>query len=113
MKKSSLHYQNDLTFYLKENSWIARLAASKLKASNMAVVIGSTIYLWNVSSADFLKNQQWVRHELCHVRQFRTYGLVPFLYKYLLESIKHGYQQNRFEMEARAAENGKSEKRET
>lgn len=45
-----------------------------------------------------------MRHELCHVKQYQDHGFFPFLFKYLLESISKGYTNNKFEIEARAAE---------
>lgn len=90
---------------IKENSWIAKIAAKKLKTENVAIVIGKTIHLHNTSKQEFLQNKQWVKHELCHVDQFKKHGFLPFIIKYLLEGIKHGYLQNKYEIEARAAEN--------
>jgi len=39
-------------------------------------------------------------HELTHVRQWREDRLFPL--KYALQSLRHGYLQNRYEVEARA-----------
>ncbi|MEJ7627642.1 MAG: DUF4157 domain-containing protein [Ferruginibacter sp.] len=89
---------------IKENSWIARIAAYKLNVRSVAIVIGHTIHLYNTSSEEFLKNTCWVKHEMCHIRQFREHGFVPFVIKYLLESLKKGYYNNKFEVEARNAE---------
>ena len=95
----------DLTsITIKENSWIAKLAARKLKSKNVAIVFGKTIHLHNVSAAYFLNDEKWVRHETCHVRQFQENGFFIFIIKYLWESIKHGYYNNKFEAEARLAE---------
>ena len=91
-------------YSIKENSWIAKLAATKLGSKRVAIVIGSTIHLHNTSKEDFLKDKRWVKHELCHVRQFHQNGFFTFIAKYLWESIKHGYYNNRFEVEARNAE---------
>ncbi len=91
-------------FKIRENSWLARVAAWKLKSGNMAIVIGSTVYLYNVTSKDFLQNEKWLKHELCHVRQFKENGLVCFILKYLWESIRKGYYNNKYEIEARNAE---------
>ncbi len=71
----------------------------------MAIVIGKTIHLHNVSKEDFLENKQWVKHEMCHIRQFKKYGFLPFIFKYLWESVRRGYYQNKYEVEARLAEN--------
>jgi len=89
---------------IKENSWIARIAAYKLNARSVAIVIGHTIHLYNTSSDEFLKNTSWVKHEMCHIRQFREHGFVPFMIKYIFESLKKGYYNNKFEVEARKAE---------
>jgi hypothetical protein len=93
-----------IDYCIKENSLIAKLAAFKLRSKRVAIVIGKTIHLHNTSEEEFLKDERWVKHELCHVRQFRENGLVGFIFKYLWESIKHGYHDNRYEVEARNAE---------
>ena len=92
-------------YFIKENSWIAKFAAFKLRSNNAAIVIGKTIHLHNTSSREFLQNEKWLKHELCHVKQFKQNGFLLFIIKYLLESLKHGYQNNKFEAAARAAEN--------
>ena len=91
-------------YSIKENSWIAKLAAFKLGSKRVAIVIGKTIHLHNTSKQEFLKDERWVKHELCHVRQFRQNGFLPFIAQYLWESIKHGYYNNKYEIEAREAE---------
>lgn len=91
---------------IKENSLFARMAAKKLRCKSVAMVLGHTIHLWNVSRTDFLQCTPWVVHEIAHVRQFRRYGFVPFLVLYLVESAGKGYYNNRFEIEARKAEEG-------
>jgi hypothetical protein len=90
---------------IKENSFAARIAAWKLGSDNVALVIGKTIHLHNVSKQHFLKDIRWVKHELKHIEQFRQYGIARFLCLYLIEWVKHGYFNNRFEKEAREAEN--------
>ena len=80
------------------------LAARKMGAEKLAMVLGNTIHLYNTSFDEFLQNRRWLRHELAHVKQFNDLGFFTFLWLYLLESIKKGYRMNRFEIEARAAE---------
>ncbi|MBL0309966.1 MAG: DUF4157 domain-containing protein [Bacteroidetes bacterium] len=92
------------TYIIKENSFIARLAARKLKATQLAIVIGRTIHLHNTDKQSFLANSTWLRHELKHIEQFRRYGFFRFIILYLWESLLHGYRDNRFEHEAREAE---------
>ena len=99
MNENSKH-----TLLFRENSWIAKAASKKLRSPNMALVLGRTIHLYNCTKEEFLQNKRWVRHELCHIQQFRKYGFCIFLVKYLWESIIHGYYQNKYEIEARACE---------
>ena len=87
-----------------ENAWLAKIAALKMGSQRVAMVIGRRIYLWGVSKKDFLQQPQWVKHELAHVAQYQRYGTVRFLLLYLWEWMKNGYYNNRFEIEARAAE---------
>jgi hypothetical protein len=86
-----------------EGSVLARIARQVLKSANVAMVIGNTIHLSGVKKEDFLQNKAWVAHELCHIRQFREHGFWRFLGLYLLESYRHGYYQNKYEVEARQA----------
>lgn len=90
--------------FIKENSWIAKLAARKLKGNNAAIVLGRTIYIYGVSKERFLANKRWLRHELKHVEQFERYGFFTFLFKYVWHSLFHGYHDCCFECEAREAE---------
>ncbi|MEO6837695.1 MAG: DUF4157 domain-containing protein [Ginsengibacter sp.] len=94
-----------MEFDIRQNSRIAKLAAKKLRSDNVAIVIGKTIHLYHVSKEDFLKDDKWVKHEICHIKQFKKHGFYTFFIKYLYESIKHGYDNNKYEEEARNAEN--------
>jgi hypothetical protein len=94
----------NMELLIKENSWIALLAAKKLRSKNVAIVIGKIIHLHNVSKEDFLKDEKWVKHEMCHIAQFKKYGYFLFIIKYIWESLKNGYYANKFEVEARKAE---------
>jgi len=92
-----------LCYKIKEQSFIARLAAWKLNSGKVAIVMGKTIHLHNTSKQEFLQNKSWFYHELKHVQQFQQYGFLPFIVLYLWESILHGYTNNKYEIEARAA----------
>ncbi|MFM6926545.1 MAG: DUF4157 domain-containing protein [Ferruginibacter sp.] len=83
---------------------MAKIAAWKLKTGSVAMVIGKTIHLHNTTETAFLKDERWLKHELCHIKQFKQYGCFMFLLKYTWESIRVGYYNNRFEAEARNAE---------
>lgn len=89
---------------IKENSWLARIAAWKLKSDSVAMVLGKTIHLYNSTKENFLNDERWLKHELCHVKQFKEHGYFMFMVKYLWESLRKGYYNNRFEVEARNAE---------
>lgn len=89
---------------IREGAFIARIAARKLGCRQVAIVFGDTIYLHNTTRQAFLSSESWVRHELVHLEQFRRYGTPKFIFLYLLESIRNGYHNNRFEKEAREAE---------
>ncbi|TXK47457.1 hypothetical protein FVR03_09485 [Pontibacter qinzhouensis] len=86
-----------------ENSPFARLARMVLKSKNVAMVLGKKVHLSGVSKEVFLKNDGWVAHELCHVEQFRQHGYLRFLWLYLVESMRVGYYNNKYEVEARLA----------
>lgn len=93
---------------IKENSLIAKVAALKLGAKRLAIVVNKNIYLYNTDKQSFVKNTTWLLHELKHVEQYRRLGTLKFIIKYLLESIRHGYHNNKFEVEAREAEQNHS-----
>ena len=95
---------NKPEFIIKENSRLAKIAAIKLGSKSVAMVLGKTIHLHNTTKANFLQDERWVKHELCQIKQFKDHGYVGFIIKYLWESIKKGYYNNRFEVEARKAE---------
>lgn len=97
-----MHLPEDI--HIREKSWLARLAGLKLRCRKVAIVFGNTIHLAGVNKEIFLKNEAWVRHELKHIEQYRHYGFLPFILRYLLEWLRKGYYHNRFEVEAREAE---------
>ena len=72
-----------------------------MKCKALAMVIGDTIHLSGVSQKEFLKDEEWLRHELVHIKQYRRYGKWRFLMTYFWESLRKGYVNNRLEVEAR------------
>ena len=94
-----------LDFKIKENSWQAKIAARKMRAYSVAMVLGKTIHLHNITTKQFLSDEKLLKHELCHVRQYQQHGYLRFIVKYLWQSLRKGYYNNKFELEARAAEN--------
>ena len=89
---------------VKENSWIAKLAAVKMNAEKLAIVFGSTIHLHNTRRDEFLQDKDWVCHELKHVEQYRQNGFTGFLLTYLFDWKKNGYYNNKYEVAARESE---------
>lgn len=87
-----------------ENSWIAKLAAKKLSVQKCAIVIGASIHLCKISKTEFLQNETLKRHEICHVYQWKRNTYIYFLFHYLYLSVRFGYYQNPYELEAREAE---------
>ena len=83
------------------NSPLARIARLVLKAPRVAMVVGHTVHLSGATREEFLADAEWVAHEAVHLRQYREHGLLPFLWKYLVESARVGYYHNKFEAEAR------------
>ena len=70
---------NNKDFIIKENSWLARIAAIKLGTKAVAMVLGKTIHLHNTTKANFLRDERWVKHELCHIKQCKDNGYVGFI----------------------------------
>ena len=93
-----------MDYRIKENSWVARLAARKMSAGKLSIVFGKTIHLHNTTKEEFLKNKRWVKHELCHIEQYKRLGFVRFIVLYVWDWMRNGYYNNKFEVEARQAE---------
>lgn len=90
---------------VKRGSHLAQLACRVMRSHAIALVWGRTIHLYGADPNHLLSNQNWLAHELVHVRQFESKGIVNFLYLYLRDWMKHGYYNNRYEIEARDASN--------
>lgn len=91
-------------FKIVERSILARIARFFFGSKRIAMVLGSTIYLSGVEKQVFLSDRKWLIHEMIHIEQYRRFGFFKFLILYCLESIRKGYYHNRFEVEARNAE---------
>jgi hypothetical protein len=77
-----------------EHSWFVRLHGRAVATTRRR-----RIYLRG-SAADFFENPWLMLHEYCHVlKQWEPRTLT--LTRYLAESIRRGYWNNRFEIEAR------------
>ncbi len=98
-----MDHDEKIAFFIQEKSFIARLAAYFLKGEKVAIVIGKKIYLHGAKEEELMESTTWFRHELMHIQQFKKEGTFLFLIKYCWESLRKGYRNNRYEIEARAA----------
>lgn len=98
----------EMKIKIKEKSWVAKIAAKKLRTGSVALVLGHTIHLWGANRKALLSDPYWLNHELKHVEQYLRYGSLWFLALYLWESMRKGYRNNKYEIEARAAEHTQS-----
>lgn len=81
---------------LRRSRWIPRLAGAlaRLGGPAAAVTLGRSVVLHpetRVTSA-------LLEHELVHVRQWAGDPLFPL--RYAMETLRHGYRNNRYEREA-------------
>lgn len=74
---------------------------SGMRGPAAAVTLGRTILVRPGTSV----TARLVRHELAHVGQWERHP-VTFPIRYVAAHIRHGYRENPFEREARAAEGG-------
>ena len=93
-----------MNIFIKEKSWIAKIAAYKMKSESCAIVFFNTIYLHNISKEEIVSNTELLRHEVMHIKQWKREGAFLFLYKYIKFSFQFGYYNNPLEIEARKAE---------
>jgi hypothetical protein len=84
-----------------ENAWIPALSGllAGMRQPAAAVTLGRTIVLHPRACA----TPRLLRHELAHVRQWQH---APFTFpvRYVWNHLRHGYRDNPYEVEARAAE---------
>jgi hypothetical protein len=66
-----------------------------------AYTIGNAIF-WPSKNA--MRNKEILAHEMCHVRQNKKHGFILFNIRYWYETVRNGYQGNKFEKTARGAE---------
>lgn len=99
-----MDHAEKIEFHVREHSVVARVAAFFLKGQKVAIVVGRTIHLHGATEAELLETMDWLRHELLHIQQYRRHGIFLFLIRYGWESLKRGYWDNRYEIEAREAE---------
>ncbi len=94
--------------YVKEKSFRARIALFKMGKGSVAMVMRRTIYIYGVNKEKFLENEDWLCHELQHVKQYEREGTVKFLCKYIWYWMRYGYYNMPYEKEARANEKNRA-----
>jgi len=95
------------SFRVKDNSRLAKFVGRMSgQEEKYAITFGKTIFV-SCPKKDFLAESWWVRHEVTHVQQYKKYGVVGFLERYIVSSIFHSYRQIPFEKEALSAEEEK------
>jgi len=67
---------------------------------------GITFGRYVLMTEDAMQNPRIVRHEQCHVNQYKADGFFKFILRYVYFHFTKGYQNNPYEMEARAYEHG-------
>ena len=84
---------------LREGSIVPRIGGllARMGAPAAAVTLGRTI----VVSPGARLSRELLVHELTHVRQWRADPLFPV--RYTLATLRHGYTNNPYEVEARQA----------
>lgn len=90
---------------LKTDTLVSKIASTIMRPAKgraLATAIGKTIHLHNITPEDFINNKTFLRHELQHIIQAQT--TKGFRAKYVIETIRRGYYNNRYEVEARAME---------
>ena len=62
-----------------------------------AITIGNNIYTWKSELSDSL-----LRHEMKHVEQYKRYGKVGFLARYLWGWVSNGFRYSKIPLEVEA-----------
>ena len=71
----------------------------KNKIPIYASTLGSNIY-WQYN----MNNIKILKHELSHVEDFKKFGIIGYLTRYIIYNMFFGYDNNPFEIKARKAE---------
>lgn len=77
----------------------SRLARLFLPRRYLAITLAS-----HVLTRESTLDERVLLHEMAHVEQWKRYGLLGFLARYLWYHLRYGYAGNPLEVEARRAE---------
>lgn len=87
---------------LKTDTLVSMIAFRLIRSFRdraVASTIGKTIHLHAITPEAFVERRAFLRHELQHAIQFNTIKF--FWLKYIWQTIRHGYFNNPYEIEAR------------
>lgn len=90
--------------------WNSLLAKIILPKKFIAITFGKHIFIRFTRFE--LSNSVRIRllaHEEAHVKQYKRYGFIGFIIRYLWYSIRYSYKNNPLEIEAKQAENGRKQ----
>ena len=73
------------------------------RSKTWAITLGQTTF-YSASKEFVSEDLKWQRHENKHKEQWEKEGLFFFPLKYLFYSIRYGYKNNPYEIEARSCE---------
>lgn len=82
------------------NSKTAKLLGKLNKSETWAITISKDCTLYSESEEFVKADTEWMRHEAVHKEQWKRYGK-KFALLYLLENMSVGYENNKYEIEAR------------
>lgn len=81
---------------------------AKLRKSNSIGIVNIFTSKVHVLDESYFNNPQYnnfYRHELIHLKQIKYFGRIKYKKKYILYSLKYGYNKNPFELQAYKYEN--------
>lgn len=87
---------------LKTDTLVSKVAFRLIRSHKnkaIASAINKTIHLHAITAEAFVERKAFMRHELQHIIQYHTIRF--FVLKYIWETLKKGYFNNKYEVEAR------------
>ena len=79
------------------NSWIPQLLNVGAITLYPFILFSSTVY---TMKRNLREPMHLFKHEYIHIEQVRRMGWFKFYFLYIIESIKNGYEDNKYEIEA-------------
>ena len=95
-RKLTYKFNNyDMKLYCKDSHWWMR-------STTRAIVLPWGVY-YQLGGA-YRPYLRTILHEIEHLKQIKEFGVIGFYFRYLVEWVKNGYYDNKYEVEARSAE---------